>query len=410
MVFAGMGQMAGSALSQERLLLEYIERLSRNLEGQRVVQIHLSRLRPYNKRMQHVRLASAAFDAMVSVFEGQSFLLDNSDIIWVGKCPNPTELDAAVMKVRYLFSEDPLTHGTEEDDIARFCTWYVLAYQYDDVVDLVKQMMRDADRRRRAPPPRAGSSAAAAGETKALDPKLLIRVKADFEKFNLARLLHRQPIAVILPNLPKPDVVFHEIYVSIGDLRMAIAPNVDILADVWLFQYLTQALDTRLLALLTGSDDPALTTSFSINLNVSTVLSPAFVNFDASLKHVARGTVVVELREIDIFGDIASYMFARDFLHERGYRVCLDGLSHRTIGFIEREKLGIDLMKLMWNPTLVDDLSQRNHAELQDAINRAGRARIIVSRAESAEAVRFGQQLGITMFQGFYVDKLVASR
>lgn len=409
MVFAGMGQVTTSALSQERLLLEYIERLSRNLDGQRVIQIYLSRLRPYNKRMQHVRLASAAFDAMVSGFEGQSFLLDNCDLVWVGKCPNPTELDAAVMKVRHLFSEDPLTHGTEEDDIARFCTWYVLAYQYDDIVDLIKQLMREADRKRRAPVPRAGSIAAS-GEIKPLDPKTLGRVKGDFEKFNLSRLLHRQPVAVILPNVPKPDVVFHEIYVSIGDLRMAVAPNVDFHADVWLFQYLTQSLDNRLLAMLTGSDDPALATSFSINMNVATILSPAFVNFDASLKHVARGTVVVELREIDIFADVASYMFARDFLHERGYRVCLDGLTHRTVGFIERDKLGVDLLKLMWNPTLVDDLSQRNHADLQDAVNRAGRARVIVSRAESDEAVRFGQQLGITMFQGFYVDKLVASR
>jgi len=409
MVFAGMGH-AATALSQERLLLEYIERLARNLEGQRVVQLHLSRLRPYNKRMQHIRLAAAAFDAMVSTFEGQNFLLDNCDIIWVGKCPNPTELDAAVMKVRYLFSEDPLTHGTEEDDIARFCTWFILAYQYDDVIDMVKQMMREADRRRRAPLPKPGSSASQAAETKPMDSRILLRIKSDFERFNLARLLHRQPIAVMLPNIPKPDVVFHEIYVSIGDLRMAVAPDIDIFSDVWLFQYLTQSLDNRLLAMLTGSDDPALTTSFSINLNVATVLSPAFVNFDASLKHVARGTVVVELREIDIFADISSYMFARDFLHERGYRVCLDGMTHRTIGFIEREKLGIDLMKLMWNPTLVDDLSQRNHAELQDSINRAGRARIILSRSESDEAVRFGQQLGITMFQGFHVDKVVASR
>jgi hypothetical protein len=43
-----------------------------------------------------------------------------------------------------------------------------------------------------------------------------------------------------------------------------------------------------------------------------------------------RGTVIFELQTIDIFSDLGAYIFARDFVKERGYRVCLDGVTDLT--------------------------------------------------------------------------------
>ena len=56
---------------------------------------------------------------------------------------------------------------------------------------------------------------------------------------------------------------------------------------------------------------------------------------------------------------------------------------------------------------MADDLSGSRTQELKDHIDRCGRARIILSRCDSDEAIRFGQALGITMYQGRYVDKLL---
>ena len=47
--------------------------------------------------------------------------------------------------------------------------------------------------------------------------------------------------------------------------------------------------------------------------------------------------------------------------------------------------------------------------KLKEHIDRCGRARIILARCDSDEAVRFGQSLGITMYQGRYIDKLLTS-
>ena len=115
------------------------------------------------------------------------------------------------------------------------------------------------------------------------------------------------------------------------------------------------------------------------------------------------------MQKIDIFGDMGAYMFARDFMRERGYRICLDGLNHLTLQFIDRERLGLDLLKLIWTPDMADDMSGNRTAELKEHVDRCGRARIILTRCDSDEAVRFGQSLGITMFQGRYIDKQLNS-
>jgi len=106
---------------------------------------------------------------------------------------------------------------------------------------------------------------------------------------------------------------------------------------------------------------------------------------------------------------MGAYMFARDFMRERGYRICLDGLNHLTLQFIDRDRLGLDLLKLIWTPDMADDVTGTRATELKEHVDRCGRARIILSRCDSDEAVRFGQSLGITMYQGRYVDRLLAN-
>jgi hypothetical protein len=98
--------------------------------------------------------------------------------------------------------------------------------------------------------------------------------------------------------------------------------------------------------MLSRGDDTDLHASFSINLNVQTLLSPEFLDFDASLRMGSRGTIVVELQLVDIFADISGYLFARDFVREKGYRICLDGVTNNSISFVDRRKLGVDLVKV----------------------------------------------------------------
>ena len=46
-------------------------------------------------------------------------------------------------------------------------------------------------------------------------------------------------------------------------------------------------------------------------------------------------------------------------------------------------------------------------ADLLEAIERCGKSRVIFARCDSPEAVRFGYDLGITLFQGRFIDSLM---
>lgn len=395
--------------SQEYLLLDYMQRLGRNIDGRMAVHIHLSRLRPQNRQDHHIRIAAATFEGMVQNYEGQIFTLSNSDLFFICKDAAIEDIDAAIMKVRYLFSEDPLSQGDDEEDLARFCTWYNVTTQHEDLLDLVKQMHRERERKNRLAVTQDRSNTRTRSGKKSLDPEQLGKLESFLIRADLSNLMRRQPVCAITPTNPNPQPVFRELYISIADLQQTVLPEFDLYSNLWLFQHLTQTLDSRMLSMLIRNDDSSIASSFSINLNVQTILSPPFLNFDSSLKAVARGTVVIELQAIDIFGEMGAYMFARDFMRERGYRICLDGLNHLTLQFIDRDRLGLDLLKLIWTPDMADDVTGTRATELKEHVDRCGRSRIILSRCDSDEAVRFGQSLGITMYQGKYVDRLLAN-
>jgi EAL domain-containing protein (putative c-di-GMP-specific phosphodiesterase class I) len=395
--------------SQEYLLLDYMQRLGRNVDGRMAVHIHLSRLRPQNRQDHHIRIAAATFEGMVQNYEGQIFTFSNSDLFLICKDAAIEDIDAAIMKVRYLFSEDPLSQGDDEEDLARFCTWYNVTTQHEELLDLVKQMHRERERKNRLAVTQDRADTRTRSGKKSLDPEQLGKLESFLLRADLSNLMRRQPVCAITPTNPNPQPVFRELYISISDLQQTVLPEFDLSSNLWLFQHLTQTLDSRMLSMLIRNDDTSIASSFSVNLNVQTILSPPFLNFDSSLKAVARGTVVIELQAIDIFGEMGAYMFARDFMRERGYRICLDGLNHLTLQFIDRDRLGLDLLKLIWTPDMADDVSGTRATELKEHVDRCGRARIILSRCDSDEAVRFGQSLGITMYQGRYVDRLLSN-
>ena len=171
------------------------------------------------------------------------------------------------------------------------------------------------------------SGDASNSEQSPLSPQQLGKLIEFLGRADLSSVMRRQSIcAVAGSDLPRP--VFKELFISIGELAQQVLPDVNLAANRWLFQHLTETLDLRVLKLLTQADDRDLHSSFSVNLNVSTLLSREFTEFDTSLRTGGRGTIVLELQLIDIYSDVANYMFARDFVRERGYRICVDGVTH----------------------------------------------------------------------------------
>ncbi len=393
--------------SQEQALLDYAERIQRHCQGRIAVHIHLLRLQSHNRRDHHIRVAIGVFDDLLKLYEGALFHLMNQDIVCVCKDAKIEDLDATVVRLRYLFSEDQVTRFADDHTGAGFCTWYMLDSDYKLFLNMARRYHQLSESHRAdAQRLREQISRRARPTREPLNPGLLAKVEDVLANADLSAMIRTQPICAITRQDP-PEPVLEEMFVSIGALEETLTPDVSLTADPWLFQHLTAFLDRRMLSQVLREHYNT-TRAFSLNLNVGTVLSPEFLKFDQGIAMGVRGRLVIELQKVDIFNDMGAYMFARDFLRERGYRICLDGLTYLTLPFIDRERLGLDFLKLYWSAELFGGVRQAMLDDLQDQVHAAGQARMIICRCDSQDAIRLGQDLGISLFQGRHIDQLLA--
>ena len=97
-------------------------------------------------------------------------------------------------------------------------------------------------------------------------------------------------------------------------------------------------------------------------------------------------------------------------MQKLGYRVCLDGVTELSFSQIDRKKLGFDLIKLQWNANILEDLTKDDARALDAAVKACGVNRIILTRCDNRSAIDYGQALGVSLFQGRYLDKLINPR
>lgn len=400
-------------VSHEELLADYARRLQHHLPGRRAVHIHLSRLAAPNRREHHIRIAANSWDPIIKRFEGQLFHLGNNDLIVVAKGATVAELDNIVLKLRFLFSEDPLAEGSAEVEGRTFCTWYDLQKDYPRFLDVTQDLLKRRkagyaeERARDAVQLMAKAETGPVIPKHPIDPTRLARLEQGLVTMDLAPMIRRQPVCAVMPGAP-PMPVFQEVFVAIAELTKRLMPDVDLFTDRWLFQRLTESLDQRVLAALPELEGRE-KHSTSLNLNVATVLSPGFLAFDKKLRFATQKTMLAEFQMIDVFADLGSFIFARDFLRDRGWRVILDGLNYLTFPVIAGAELSLDLQKVIWTPELQVDVQETRRTSFRQAVERVGADKVVLCRCDTNEAIAFGQSLGVRLFQGRIVDALMQS-
>ena len=394
--------------SQENLLLDYVRRLEKHKKGRGVVIMHLSALRTFNRRDQHIRAAARNFEPLISSMTGQLFTMKNADVFFIFKNEAKAETETIVQKVKFLFDDDPLV-AEEGKHPQPFATWYDANADYDTLLQLVQGMAQAEQERATAVRARMDARAALKAKQQQgepLTPEVLARVESALVRADLSNLVRRQFVCEVDAKLV-PIQSFSELFISIADLRETLLPGVNLVANRWLFQHLTETLDRRMLSMLTKTDSISISGEISFNVNVATLLSKDFQVFDDNIAASRRGQMIIELQKEDIFSNLSSYLFAREFVQDKGYRVCLDGITLETLNMLNRERLGIDMTKLVWNPELVDG-GDEVHSMIRDIVKREGDDKLILIRCDNREAIDFGKSVGLTMFQGRFVENLIA--
>lgn len=390
--------------NQEIMLMDLLQRLGRLRGGRIGVHLHFSKLsRAYNNE-RFIRIAADSFASFVSGFEGQLFRLNNNDVLFIAKDTTVTVLEAAVDRIKILFSQEPLLETYTIKGTSQFCTFYHLDKDYDELLAVAADLLKEAGIRRGLFENTAVQSPAKAPP---VYPDILSRLEQSLGTVDVTNLARRQTVCTLIDEVT-PQPLFEEVYVSISDLQNSVAPGIDLNANTWLFRYLTHTLDQRIMLMLIR-DGVSSTRPFSLNLNVQTILTPDFVKFEAAITPQLRGRLVIEMNKLDVFSDMGAFMFARDYLHDHGFRLCLDGLTHHTLSYYNRVKLGFDLIKLNWTPNAIDDMLPSKMPEVRNLVMETGQAHTILCRCDDEKAIQIGQELGIVMFQGRQVDRLLTA-
>lgn len=382
-------------VTPESMLYDAAERVGRIREGRLALHLHLSGLLAQNREDAKIRIAFRMFESMVDTFRGQLFLLTNSDVVLICKDARLADLDAIVYKLRALFSKDPLTYAESSDGHDRFVTYYDLEIDYDTFYAVCGQLAESARKRM--------ADARVAPPMQPLDARNLNRVIEAIAATDIAGVVRRQP-CVRFSDKMVAEVAFQEFFMSIADLQKVLAPDVNILSNRWLFQHLSQVLDLRVLSVLQDAGFRKLPAAFSVNLNMATVETPAFQNFEAAIR--GRAGLVVEFQLMDIFNDLDGFFRARDLLKARGHKTVLDGMSPITLQFMDAELYDTDFVKVNWSADMADEVVTAN---LRDALGPVGSDRVILARCDSEGSIAWGLGQGIRHFQGRFLDSMVAA-
>jgi hypothetical protein len=377
----------------ESILLGYVEQLADKRAGCRALCFHLSQLNPSLRGDKHLQTVTNLLMDLVRRFSGRLFLLRGADIVVICKGITAKAIEETIDVVRYLFIGDGLAERESEGD---FCSVFDLEIAYPQFRMAIRRLheseTKKLEKEARSAPPKS----------------LHLRIGDLIDSLSgldLSHAVQRQTVWSIYPG-KKPQPKFDEIFMSIDRLQKLLDRDLDLRKDKQLFQYLTRSLDQYLLTRLTW-EQVGLARPVSININMATLHTPEFLKFDTERERGWRGRTILELQMADLWTDIAEYQAVADLVKQRGYLRCLDGVKHQALPCLNFQHLKIDLVKVIWDEALLQ-LDQGAMRALGKAIAECGPRRIVLARCGRQEAVRFGQAVGIHLFQGWHLDRMIA--
>ncbi len=397
---------ADAAVWSEQALAEHARRWVAQPAGRTAVVLHLSRMVAPAPRPHHRRIARALMDDAATRHDGHLFSLGNGDLVLLWSAAPGGRGDTA--NARAL--PDILGRLLRADVPNPAAVLSVWPLERAPAALLTYARARLADRRDASPtatPPAAlrepGSETIAAEA-----------VAVTLSRIDLGDLLRRQT-AVRVDAARGFMPLFREVTVSIAAVEARLdagshAGGVN--ADPFLLQHLAGQLDERVLAALTaaigrgGPLDPTAegTPPIHLNLTLQAATGAAFAEFAAAMVEAGR-PAGIELSLLEACADPDRFAAVRERLTRHGLALVLDGVSFAALRLTQAWLLRPDLLKLDWTPQLAD-LADADARALGHALREIGVERVVLHRAETEAALRWGLSRGIRRFQGRHVDAM----
>lgn len=391
----------GAVLPQEKefddaKLLALLQSSSKELQGLRLVHLHLSLLDKVEMtdapRIQRLLAEVGANSAHLQMFD-----MSNGDMIMLYKGLKFSAVEEVCRKIEALLLAKSKLSGVNPYKESSIFSILELALNFVHVIRYCEGLAKSDP-----------AAAAGGAEAKpAIVPEELAKIDKSLRMFDLSPFLFNQAVVNIRDESDKNKEYF-ELYISIKELQTRLSPDFDLLANRWLFNHFTSSLDRSLLRSLNHGLDFMGNESIGININLSTALSPDFVKFDERLPAAYRGKVILEINKSDLMEHLHLYRELLDFAQKREYRICLDGLDEFWLTQFDVDALGADYAKIFWSNNLIT-LEADDERTFLDRVARAreGQCKLIMARCTTVTGLLYAHKHGIDLVQGFAIDAVL---
>ncbi|UEM05069.1 hypothetical protein JL101_006425 [Skermanella rosea] len=375
-------------------LLKLLQSAKRELQGLRLIHLHLSLLQDKNYGDIHEikRAVQAIADNSAYL---QMFTLSNDDVLILYKGIKFSTITEACQKIEKMMLSRTRMTGPNAYRENSLYSIMELSLNFVNVIRFIEGLDKDG----------GGGDASKAATKEPISLEELAKIERQIGNFDLSPFMLNQPIVDIQAQEENRREYF-EVYIAVKSLEDRLSPEFDLTANRWLFNYFTSSLDHAVLKSLNHGVDFIRGHKIGLNLNLSTIMSSAFVKFDERLTMELRGNIVLEINKADLVENIDTYKDVVEFANNRGYSICIDGITPMWVEHMDLEYMACDYAKMFWSNDLLD-MGEAALENFSAKIRSQENCRFILGRCSTVTGLLFAQKHGINLVQGRMVDTIL---
>jgi EAL domain-containing protein (putative c-di-GMP-specific phosphodiesterase class I) len=382
--------------SSERALLLELQAIKQDPLGKRVVHFAVS-LAPAGEDLP--RKLDGAIRFLQKSFEKapyfRIFAIGNGDLFAAYANVSLADVVGICGKVEKLFMGDGALTVRNAYDEYGFFKILEAAREIDRVIAAVQTRA-----------PREPAESETVGKTP-MTPENLAFLVDKLRHADVRDCISSQPVHVI--GQTAGTVEFVEFFLSTQAIEQSFLPGVSVAANPWLFHALRAELDRAALRAVLREVKAGNHPAFSLNLGVSTILSPVFSEFLARMPADLAARIILEVHKTDLVQNGARIRDLTALVAERGLRLCIDGLNWKDFEFLAIDRIAPQYAKIIWS----DELLSAGPADLapfaQSLKAFAPRTAAILSHCDNPRAFPLIHALGIPLVQGYLADQFCQS-
>jgi hypothetical protein len=395
-----------------RSLADIAARVLRHPTDKVALVLHLSRLAPPAPHAHHLRVAQALMQDCAQRFNGQVLTLPIQDMLLVATMPAaPTEgeLAASPEQLRQTLLRLFAADLPESGDLTSF-------WRLDEDARGFRNFLAAAAAAATQGPARTTPAPAGLPAS----PRSLLALEDRAAQAPVGDMILQQTCVVLDPDRKLPldqrlKPALRELRVSLRLLNLQ-PPADEALADPYLRQHFDARLDLQLLHVL--QEDVRLQGRLCrsarggglpvhVALGLEAMLTPGFLR----LTRLAREAGVpfgIKLALMPAILGIDLLAQARKVLEAAGFALVIGPVDAAQLAIAAPDRLEADIVRLAWSPHLADLVADTQSSVARN-FARIAPSRIILQDVESDQAVIWGQAMGISRFQGRYLDMVQAA-